>query len=192
MGGLDQSFLSRTIIQASSSERNALSIQRASFQNHVFNIKNTIHGMTKKMPLSKYFFKTKFMIDHTLENSRFGRIFGFEFGIFEFCSIQQWILQWIPPLAGRVSERELWGTQRVATRKGPPMGSGMQVSLLNWKGTNRCSKYLHLPPSPPSPCPADAFHQPIPTRSWRHHMRQPPWLGVDGWKVGLKGQKEDN
>ena len=34
-------------------------------------------------------------------------------------------------------------------------GSGMQASLLSWKGTCGCNKYLHLPLRPPSPCPAD-------------------------------------
>lgn len=109
-------------------------------------------------------------------------------------TIMDTMLLWLPPLGLKgLRKGRFWAPTESSDKGRATTGDGMQTSLWNWKGVSCCNKHLHLPlhtalSTPPSPVVSISWTQPEGIEySDDVHMGRPSWLGVDGWKVGLKG-----
>lgn len=110
--------------------------------------------------------------------------------------IMNTMVLWLPPLGPKgLRKKRFWAPAESSDKGRAAIGGGMQTSLWNWKGVSCYNKHLHLllhtaPPPPP-------LHLLQFSISWTQpegieygedvHMGWPPWLGVDGRKVGLRG-----
>lgn len=108
--------------------------------------------------------------------------------------IMDTMVLWLPPLGTKgLRKGRFWAPAESSDKGRATIGGGMQTSLWNWKGVSCCNKHLRLPlhtapPTPPSPAVSISWNQPEGIEYGDDaHMGWPPWLGVDEWKVGLRG-----